>query len=98
MKLPDPKSLAMIGIGLLVPALAARLARSVAGKGYQLLTHEDAPRNPAHPQVEWKEAIIWTVVSGTIGGLARLSARRLLAETIIPAEGDDMEGEVDKLA
>lgn len=98
MKKPPAKSLALIGLGFLLPALAARATRSLAGRGYKLITHRDAPKNPANPEVEWKEALIWAAISGVIGGMSRLAARRWLAETFIPTEGDDMEEKVEDLA
>jgi hypothetical protein len=85
------KSLTLVGLGLLVPALAARATRSLAGRGYHAITQNEPPRNPADPEVEWRDAIIWTVVSGIVGGLARLVARRLLAESQVPAEGHGFE-------
>ncbi len=83
----DFSSLAMIGAGLLLPALAARLTRQIAGKSYELVAREEPPKNPADPAVAWKSAIAWTMVSGAIGGLGRVVARRLLADTPVPAEG-----------
>jgi len=98
MKIPDAKSLTLIGAGLLLPMLAARGSRFLVGKSYTLLTDEEVPRNPAHPETAWREALIWAAVSGLVGGIATLTVRRLLAETMIPAEGDDMDHEIDKLA
>lgn len=96
MKNIDVKALAVVGLGLLIPALAARATRSLAGHGYKAITNTNPPRNPAHPDVEWKDAIAWTLVSGMVGGLARLFARRLLVETDVPAEGHDLEQEADR--
>jgi hypothetical protein len=91
MKLPRSSSLLLIALGFIIPAVAARLARTAAGAGYTAITHSDPPRNPEHPQVAWKEAILWTIFSGAIGGLAQLSARRWLArKTSVPTEGMDM--------
>lgn len=98
MKSPEPKSIVLIGIGLLVPMLAARASRTLAGKSYRLITRREVPKNPANPEVGWREALAWAAFSGLIGGMARLAARRWLAETVIPAEGDDMDGEIEKLA
>lgn len=98
MKTPDPKSIFLIGLGFLVPMLAARAARSVAGKGYKLIKREEAPRNPADPNVEWRDALIWAAISGIVGGVARMSSRRLLGETVIPAKGDDMDEELEDFA
>ncbi|MFC7336805.1 DUF4235 domain-containing protein [Haloferula chungangensis] len=91
MKSPTSKSLGLIAVSLLAPAIAARAARSIAGVGYHAITKDDPPRNPAHPQVEWKDAVAWTVFSGIVGGLARLAVRRWMADTEVPAEGYDYE-------
>lgn len=98
MKTPDTKSLVLVAVGILVPMLAARGARAVTGKGYSLITNEDPPMNPASPDVEWKDALVWTVVSGIVGALARLVVRRAMADTRLPAEGDDMEDEMQNIA
>jgi hypothetical protein len=98
MKLPRTSSLALIALGLIIPTAAARLARSAAGAGYTAITHTDPPRNPEHPQVSWKEAILWTVFSGAVGGLAQLVARRWLArKTPVPTVGLDMSRKVRSL-
>ena len=98
MKSPDLKSITLIGIGLLVPMLAARASRTLAGQGYRLITRREVPKNPANPEVGWRDALVWAAISGLVGGMARLAARRWLSETFVPAEGDDMEGEIDEIA
>ena len=94
MTLPKLSHLPMIALGLLVPAITARLARSIAGRGYHALTDSDPPRNPAHPDVRWKEAVLWTVFSAVLGGLVQLGTRRWLASTSLPAEGLDFNADV----
>lgn len=96
MKNSESKSLALIAIGLIVPMIAARGARLVAGQGYKLITRHDVPKNPANPDVAWREALVWAAISGLIGGMSRLTARRWLAETMIPAEGDDMDEKLEE--
>lgn len=98
MKKIDTKSLFLVGLGFLVPMLAARASRSLVGGGYRLITHEDPPKNPANPEVAWKEALIWAAVSGLVGGMSRLAARRWIAGTFIPSEGYDMDEEVEEIA
>lgn len=98
MKNSKSKSLLLIGIGFIVPMLAARAARIAVGGGYRLITNEDPPKNPANTEVEWKDALIWAAISGLVGGMSRLTARRWLAETIIPAEGNDMDEEIEEIA
>lgn len=98
MKKSNANSLLLIGLGFLLPMLAARLSRVAVGGGYKLLTNQDPPKNPANAEVEWKEALIWAAISGLVGGMSRLTARRWLAETIIPTEGDDMDEEMEEIA
>lgn len=98
MKIPKSKSLALIGAGFLLPMIAARGTRFLVGRGYTLITDEEVPRNPANPEVAWRDALVWAAVSGLVGGIATLTVRRLLAETFIPAEGDDMDDEIDEIA
>ncbi len=82
-------SLPLLAVSFLIPVVGARIVQNLAGSGYHAITHLDPPKNPAHPDVEWKEAVAWTVFSGIVGGLARLFIRRWLANTSIPAEGVD---------
>ena len=98
MKRPDIRSLTLIGLGFLLPAIAARVAQSITGRGYKLITHREAPKNPVNPEVPWKDALAWAALTGVIGGVARLTARRWLAETAIPTEGDDMDEKLDEIA
>lgn len=97
MKLPKSSSIWLVALGLIIPAAAARGARLLAGAGYTAVTHEDPPKNPEHPQVDWKEAIAWTVFSGAIGGLAQLAARRWLAKRSLPAEGYNLGRKIKAL-
>lgn len=90
-------TLAVLGAGLILPMVAAHASRRLAGLGYRVVTDEDPPRNPAAREVDWRNAIVWSVISGAIGGLARLSVRRALAPTDIPAEGYDLESQADEI-
>lgn len=89
MKRSTPASLALIGLGLLIPALASRAARRVAGGSFHAITHRPPPRNPAAPGVKWQHAILWTALSGALGGLASMVARKGLTRVGLPAEGYD---------
>lgn len=92
------KKLFFIALGFLIPMIAARASRCVAGKGYEMLTHEEVPRNPVNASVQWKNALIWAILSGALAGVTRMSSRRLLSGTIIPAKGDDMEDAVEDVS
>jgi hypothetical protein len=89
MKMFRTSSLPLLALSFVIPMIGGKAARMLAGTGYHAITDEDPPKNPAHPDVEWKEAVVWTVVSAVIGGLARLMLRRWLATTTLPAEGLD---------
>jgi len=90
-------TLAILGAGLVLPMMAARASRKVAGLGYRALTDREPPKNPAARDVDWNDAIVWTVVTGAIGGLARLAVRRALAPTDVPAEGYDFDDKAKAL-
>lgn len=88
------KSWVLVAAGVLVPLVAARAARGMVGRGYETITGEEAPRNPADPSVGWKEAVIFTAATGVVGGIAKLLVNRMLAETDVPAQGIDLEAEL----
>ena len=66
-------------------------------RGYVHVRHEDPPQNPASRDVGWADAIVWTLLVGAVGGLARLLVNRALAPTPIPAEGDGDSRELPDL-
>lgn len=88
----------LIALGIIVPMVTSRLTRRAASKSYEFFTHEEAPKNPGNPNVEWKDALVWAAVTGLLGGLARVTTLRLLSSTIIPSEGDDMDEELEDIA
>jgi hypothetical protein len=73
------KGLLLQAAALALPALADRVTRRVAAKGYTSWTGKQPPRNPAVPLVTWKQAIIWTALAGALGGVARMASRKALA-------------------
>lgn len=98
MKDSKTKTALLIGAGFLVPMLAARASRMVAGGGYSMITRKSPPKNPANRDTELREAILWTAFAGALGGVARMFARRYLSEnTSLPSEGDDMGEEAERL-
>ena len=58
---------------------AGILAKKLATASWKLGTGHEPPVNPEDPEVTWKEAIGWAVVSGAIVGVARLLAPRKAA-------------------
>lgn len=88
---------ASIAAGFLLPMIAAKAARFSAGGIYRITARTEPPRNPASPSVAWKEALVWATLAGVVGAVARLVVRRSLPHIGLPAEGFDMEDEVDEI-
>ena len=84
-----------IGAGLVLPMVAAKAARGLLAKSYEASSGNMVPENPAHRSVSWKEALLWAGVSGLIGGMARVSAKRGLPLIGLPAPGLDMDEEME---
>jgi hypothetical protein len=64
----------------LVSALAAAaLAKKVLNSSWRAATGKNPPENPADPDVDVWEAVLWATISGTIVGLARMLAQRRAA-------------------
>lgn len=70
--------LLLAAAGLAIPALADRLARRLAAKGFTAWTGDAPPRNPATLGVSWTHALVWTALAGALGGVARMASRRVL--------------------
>ena len=56
--------------------LAARVVRATLEKGWEKFAKDVPPENPADPETSWKEALVWSVSSGVLVGLARMVAQR----------------------
>ena len=91
------QSILLLAAGFILPAIASRAARHVSRQAYQTVTKRPAPLNPAAREVTWKEALVWSAAAGAIGGLARVTARRFLADTEVPTEGDDFSESIVEL-
>ena len=65
--------------GLLVSGIAAGsafLVRRVIGYGWKKTMKSDPPKNPADRDVDFKEALAWTLLTGIVAALVRLLVRR----------------------
>ncbi len=64
--------------------VAALLAATVARKGlnatWKAATGKEPPANPADPEVDLAEALLWAAVSGTLVAVARMLATRRAAD------------------
>ena len=58
---------------------AAAVAKKGLHTGWKAATGKNPPANPADPDVEVKEAVVWAAVSGALIGLARMFAARRAA-------------------
>ena len=68
------------GIFSLVSALAAAAAaRKGLNASWRAATGKAPPANPASPDVDMREALVWAAVSGTIIAVARMLATRRAA-------------------
>ena len=65
----------------LVSALgAAAIAKKALDTAWRAATGKHPPENPADPDVDVWEAVMWAAVSGTVIGLARMLAQRRAAD------------------
>ena len=72
----------------LVSALgAAALAKKALNSSWRAATGKNPPANPADPDVELREAVLWAALSGTLIGLARMLATRRAAEYYAKSTG-----------
>lgn len=71
--------------------VAALAASAMAKKGVETFwrqaTGKNPPANPADPDVDMKEAIMWAAVSGTLIAIARMLATRKAADYYIRTTG-----------
>lgn len=58
---------------------AAAVAKKTIDKSWTVATGRKPPENPADPDVDIWEAVVWAIVSGTAVGLARMLAQRRAA-------------------
>ena len=65
---------------LLAAVVAATAARKALNTSWKVATGKEPPANPASPDVEMREAILWAAVSGTIVAIARMLATRRAAQ------------------
>lgn len=73
----------------LVSALgAAAVAKKGLDASWKAATGKQPPENPADPDVDLWEAVIWAAISGTFVGLARMLAQRRAAGYYAKSTGE----------
>ncbi|MDQ6910706.1 MAG: DUF4235 domain-containing protein [Actinomycetota bacterium] len=80
------------GVGALSGAVAGAMTRKVLTATWRSVRGGDPPTNPASPQTQWSEALIWAVASGVAMAVTRLIAQRGAAEAWRAKTGDYPEG------
>jgi len=58
---------------------AAAVTKKALNTSWKAATGKTPPANPADPDVDVKEAVVWAAVSGALIGLARMAAARRAA-------------------
>ncbi|WP_243060937.1 DUF4235 domain-containing protein [Nocardioides sp. SR21] len=58
---------------------AVALAKKVTDVSWRAATGKNPPINPADPDVDMTEAVLWAVFSGTAVGLVRMAVQRKTA-------------------
>lgn len=66
---------------------AATVAKKSLTTSWKAATGKTPPANPADPDVEMREAVMWAVASGTLVGLARMLAQRKAAGYYLKSTG-----------
>ena len=73
----------------LVSALgAAAIAKKGLNTSWRAATGKNPPENPADPDVDVWEAVMWAAVSGTLVALARMFAQRKAAGYYLKSKGE----------
>lgn len=72
---------------LVAALLGATVARKTLTKLWQTATGKNPPANPADPDVDLGEAVMWAVVSGTVVQVARMLATRRAANYYAKSTG-----------
>jgi hypothetical protein len=75
-------------VGGIGTVLAGNVARNMLEKSYKSVTGKVPPHNPEDPDVEWREAITWAIVSGVVMALARLLFQRAAAGQWVKHKGE----------
>ncbi len=65
----------------------ATVARKTVTKGWQAATGKNPPANPADPDVDFTEALLWATASGTFVQIARMLATRKAAHYYAKSTG-----------
>lgn len=71
--------------------VGARVAKAASDGTWKAATGGKPPANPADPDVSWKEAAVFAIVSGAIMGVARMVAQKQAAHFYTKSAGHPPE-------
>lgn len=57
-------------------ALAAIAIRNLLETGWEVVKHDEPPKNPAARSVDWGDALAWSIATGVAMGVGRMLAQR----------------------
>ncbi len=66
---------------------ASVVARKLTDGTWKFVSGGDSPTNPEDPDIEWKEAVAFALLSGAIVGLSRMLANRQAAQVYKKSTG-----------
>lgn len=66
---------------------AARVTNLVLAKTWKAGTRRNPPANPADPDVELWEAVVWSAITGAVVSLMRMYAQRRAATYYVKSTG-----------
>lgn len=72
---------------LVAALMAATVARKGLNASWKAATGKEPPANPADPDVDMTEALLWAAVSGTLVAVARMLAARRAADYYVRSTG-----------
>lgn len=75
-------------VGGVGTVLAGNVAKNVLERGYKSVTGRIPPENPEDPDVDWREALAWAIVSGVVMAVARLLFQRAAAGAWVKHRGE----------
>lgn len=83
----ESNSKAFAAFSLVAALGAAAVVKKGLNTSWRAATGKNPPANPADPDVDFKEALLWAAISGVLIALARMLATRRAAEYYAKSTG-----------
>ena len=68
-------------VALVATLGATAIAKKIADKTWKMSAGKEPPTDPADPEIEFREAVVWAVISGAAVSVARMLMARRLARS-----------------